>query len=348
MNLNPSLVSPRWWLPRLVVFVLVAASLLVDAEGLLVVPLLFVFVVPFEKLFPRHRGQKVRRPELGTDLTYAAASPALGVASVAVAIVVGAVSLAWLPGLALRPFVASLPPLAATLLAVLLFDFAVYWVHRWAHEVPALWRFHAVHHSTKTMDWISGLRNHPLDGAIIAPPFFFLLAAGFDPTLTGALAVIQLISGLFVHANVRWRLRPLHRVIITPEFHHWHHANEVDAHSSNYSVFLPLWDILFGTYHMPRNIRPMRYGVDDPLPNDMIGQLVAPFIGGPTVRMIVSHPVRSAGRGVRWTRRLLRAIGRSTVRPRRRQLAAGEPWRWTATPPQVPSEPSAEHELVSC
>ena len=43
-----------------------------------------------------------------------------------------------------------------------------------------------------------------------------------------------------------------HRIVITPEFHHWHHANEVDAHNSNYSVFLPLWDIVFGTFRNPK------------------------------------------------------------------------------------------------
>jgi len=108
-----------------------------------------------------------------------------------------------------------------------------------------------VHHSTEQLDWVSGFRNHPFDGAIVAPPFFFLIAAGFDATFTGVLAVVQLVTGLFLHANVRWRWRPLHRIVITPEFHHWHHANETDAHNSNYSVFLPLWDIVFGTYYMP-------------------------------------------------------------------------------------------------
>ncbi len=29
-----------------------------------------------------------------------------------------------------------------------------------------------------------------------------------------------------------------------------------DAHHTNYSVFLPIWDILFGTYFMPSDRRP--------------------------------------------------------------------------------------------
>ena len=188
-------------------------------------PVLFVLVVPFEKLFPRHR-QRVRRPAVGTDIAYALAQPLMVVAGTAVAVVVAVASLAWLPGLALRPLVSMLPSTPRLVLGVVLFDLVAYWAHRWSHEVPFLWRFHAVHHSTEHLDWISGFRSHPFDGALVAPPFIFLLAAGFSAEFAGALAIIQLVTGLFLHANVRWRLRPLQRVVATPEFHHWHHADE--------------------------------------------------------------------------------------------------------------------------
>ena len=74
---------------RLLALILIVFSLLYSAEGLFIVILLFVIVVPFEKLFPRHKGQKVRRPKLGTDIGYALASPILGILTLAVAIVVG-------------------------------------------------------------------------------------------------------------------------------------------------------------------------------------------------------------------------------------------------------------------
>ncbi len=37
-----------------------------------------------------------------------------------------------------------------------------YWTHRAHHEVPSLWRLHAVHHSVKSMDWLVGSRQHIL------------------------------------------------------------------------------------------------------------------------------------------------------------------------------------------
>ena len=280
--------------------------------------LLFVLVVPFEKMFPRHPGQKVQRPLLGTDIAHALVSPLLAAAGLVVAVVVGVASLAWVPGLLLRPLVATIPAVALPFVGIALFDLATYWVHRWSHEVPFLWRFHAVHHSTEHMDWVSGFRNHPFDGAIVAPPFVLLIAAGFDATFTGVLAAVQLVTGLFLHANVRWRWRPLHRIVITPEFHHWHHANEPDAHNSNYSVFLPLWDTVFGTYFMPRHRRPERYGISEAMPTTLLGQLHHPVrgAGNPLVHAWrgIRHPLRSLRRVSTFSWGIVCDVWRSTTR----------------------------------
>jgi sterol desaturase/sphingolipid hydroxylase (fatty acid hydroxylase superfamily) len=279
-------------LARLAVALLILVALVTNPDDALLVPFLFVVVVPFEKLFPRH-PQKVRRPGLGTDLAWGLSQPVVAVAGLVVALAVGALSLAWLPGLALRPLVLALPSPLQVVLGALLFDVTFYWTHRWSHEVPFLWRFHVVHHSTRHLDWVSGLRNHPLDGVFLAPGFFLLLAAGFSLQLTGILLVVQLLLGIFLHANVRWRLRPLHKLVITPEFHHWHHADEPDAHNTNYSVFLPVWDLLFGTYYLPADRRPQVYGVHEPLPEDFAGQLLHPLREAPSPLLVARHPVRT-------------------------------------------------------
>jgi sterol desaturase/sphingolipid hydroxylase (fatty acid hydroxylase superfamily) len=305
-----------------VVVLLIAVSTIIDRAALLVVPLLFAIVVPFEKLFPRHRGQRIRRPGVGTDIAYALASPVLNAATIAVAIVVGVVTLAWLPGLAIRPLVGLMPKSMMPFVGFAVFDLTSYWVHRWAHEVPILWKFHAIHHSADHMDWVSGFRSHPAEGAILAPPFVFLLSAGFNAAFVGFLTVVQVILGLFVHANVKWRLRPLDRIVITPEFHHWHHSNEVAAHRTNYSIFLPVWDSIFGTYRMPANARPTQYGVDEFIPSGMTAQLWWPFrsIGSPMhwMQVMLRHPVRAVRGGVRTAHSVSRDVWRSTRRPTRR------------------------------
>jgi sterol desaturase/sphingolipid hydroxylase (fatty acid hydroxylase superfamily) len=167
------------------------------------------------------------------------------------------------------------------------------------------------------MDWVSGFWNHPFDGAIVAPPLIFLIAASFSPQFSGTLAIIQIVTGLFLHANVRWRWRPLHRLVITPEFHHWHHANERDAINSNYSVFLPLWDIIFGTYYMPKDKRPRRYGISEPMPDGIVAQLKHPLRGMGNPLRVVAHPIRSTKGGAFFIRCVLRDIAKSTLRRRR-------------------------------
>ncbi len=298
----------------------IAGGIALDAEALFGIPFLFALVVPFEKLFPRHR-QRVRRPGLGTDLAYAMAQPALGAVGIVVAAVIGILSLAWLPGLALRPLVDQLPGGLRLLVGIALFDLAGYWAHRWGHEVPFLWRFHSIHHSSDRLDWISGLRLHPLDGALIAPAFVLLIGAGFSGEFTGLLAVVQFVTGLFLHANVRWRWRRLHRLVATPEFHHWHHANEVDAHCTNYSAFLPAWDLAFGTYFMPGHRRPARYGVDDPVPAGLADQLLYPARGLGRPWPYLRHPGCGARHLARLVRRGLGQMAASARRPR------GEPFR---------------------
>jgi len=306
----------RRWLFATLALVIIGWSLLLDPGGLFIVPALFVLIVPFERLFPRHQ-QRLRRPQLATDIGYAMAGPLLTIISTVAGVIVAVVSLAWLPGLAIRPLVAQIPPAAMPIVGVGLFDLTIYWSHRWYHEVPVLWRFHSIHHSPEQMDWISGFRGHPFDGTLIAPAFVFLLAAGFSLEFTGAVTVIQILLGIFLHANVRWRLRPLHRVIITPEFHHWHHANEPGAINSNYSVFLPLWDMIFGTYFMPRHRRPQVYGVSEYIPTGMVPQLWHPLRGMPNPLRATIHPVHTIRSIARFVWQLLGDMKRSATRPRK-------------------------------
>ena len=43
------------------------------------------------------------------------------------------------------------------------------------------------------------------DVVVIAPAFFFLIRAPFEAEVAGVVAVVQIISGLFFHADVRVR-----------------------------------------------------------------------------------------------------------------------------------------------
>ena len=302
----------RAWAGRALLAAVLVAVVAADPSPLRVIAGLFVLVVPFERLFPRHR-QPLRRPGLGTDLAYALAQPLLTVVGLVVGVGIGVLSLVWVPALVLRPLVAALGPAPRIVLGFLLFDLAAYWVHRWSHEVPFLWRFHMVHHSSQHLDWISGLRSHPLDGALIGVPVAFLLGAGFTPEAAALPAALLLILGIFAHANVRWRWRPLQRIVQTPEMHHWHHADDPAAHNRNYTGLLPLWDMLFGTFYLPPDRRPEVYGVAEPLPAGIVGQLRHPLQALPPARWVLAHPGRAGRRLAESLVRGARQVGRVTV-----------------------------------
>ncbi|MFL2982074.1 MAG: hypothetical protein ACJZ4V_04055, partial [Candidatus Poseidoniaceae archaeon] len=68
----------RGWLGiafiRLLSLLIVGAAVYYSTEGLVAMFVLFILIVPVEKLFPRHRGQKVRRPLYKLDMSYAMSS----------------------------------------------------------------------------------------------------------------------------------------------------------------------------------------------------------------------------------------------------------------------------------
>lgn len=60
----------------------------------------------------------------------------------------------WMENGVVRGFVQSIYFIPQLLLCILVADLVQYWMHRAHHEIPFLWRFYAVHHSAKTMDWL--------------------------------------------------------------------------------------------------------------------------------------------------------------------------------------------------
>jgi sterol desaturase/sphingolipid hydroxylase (fatty acid hydroxylase superfamily) len=156
-------------------------------------------------------------------------------------------------------------------------DLIAYWTHRLFHS-GRMWNFHAVHHSSEDLDWLGSVRVHPVNDLInklfqVSP----LLLLGFNPTVTASSAVFFTLYAIFLHANVNWDFGPLRCVIATPVFHRWHHSKDREAWDKNFAGLLPIWDIVFGTYYMPKGRYPENFGIDDEMPNGFFGQLWMPF-----------------------------------------------------------------------
>lgn len=238
-------------------------ALIVRGPGVIGIAALFLVFVPIERLFAL-RPQRVFRHGLLTDLTHLLVNRFF--------VTIGAIALAMmlaLPFIWIRSFhlVDSLPTAAALVLSVALVFVGNYWGHRLTHQVPFLWRFHAVHHSISDMDWVAAGRLHPLDSAFTQAftivPLFLL---GYGGGVFAGVAVAVTLLAIFQHANVRLKFPVVRWVIPTPEWHHWHHA--IDAEATNKNFGLPVVDKLFGTAYMPRGKQPTGFGIDDPVPQD--------------------------------------------------------------------------------
>lgn len=180
----------------------------------------------------------------------------------------------------IRVAVGSQPVLLQFVEIMVLTDLVQYWVHRAFHRVPFLWKFHAVHHSAESMDWLAGSRMHLLEivclrGLTVIPMYVLGFA---EPALYAYIFAVYLFS-TFVHANLRTNFGPLERWLVTPRFHHWHHGIEKEAIDVNFAVHFPLFDRLFGTHHLPKDGRwPSGYGVQRPLPKGYLRQHLYPFV----------------------------------------------------------------------
>lgn len=173
--------------------------------------------------------------------------------------------------------IAELPIWASAGAAFVCADFANYWVHRASHHSKVLWPLHAIHHSSIHLDWHSALRIHPLDRLMMRfGVLLFLLCLGFPlGALAGTAAVAGLI-GILVHIDSDRDFGPLRCVIATPRFHRWHHASCPAARGKNLAGIFPLWDLLFGTFYMPREEVAHRFGPAAPLPMSLRAHLISP------------------------------------------------------------------------
>jgi sterol desaturase/sphingolipid hydroxylase (fatty acid hydroxylase superfamily) len=173
---------------------------------------------------------------------------------------------------------ASLPLAAQMIIFLVGEDFITYWTHRWFHG-KQLWKYHAVHHSTEELEWISAARFHPINiffGTVVAD--VALLIAGISPNVFVVLGPITIAHSAFVHANLDWNLGPFKYVIASPIFHRWHHTLPDRGGEKNFAATFPVLDLIFGTFYMPVGERPDRYGIDDrEFPAGFGAQLMYPF-----------------------------------------------------------------------
>jgi sterol desaturase/sphingolipid hydroxylase (fatty acid hydroxylase superfamily) len=174
-------------------------------------------------------------------------------------------------------------PLASQIVTmVLIVDFLRYWLHRACHHYPKLWRLHKVHHSPEILYALNVGRFHPLEKALHfcldTVPFLLL---GVAPQVIAGYFLLYSVNGFFQHSNLRLRYGALNYVVGSAETHRWHHARDPKTAACNFSNTTILWDLVFGTWYLPRGKDVIDIGVlDRGYPTGFLAQMTAPFRNG--------------------------------------------------------------------
>jgi len=173
---------------------------------------------------------------------------------------------------------AQLPLWVQGLLFLVLSDLMLYWLHRMFHG-GGFWKYHAVHHSSEELEWISAARFHPVNlliGTISVD--VILLMAGISPNIMLWVGPFTTFHSAFVHANLNWTLGPFKYVLAGPVFHRWHHTMAERGGEKNFASTFPVLDLLFGTFYMPKHELPDAYGIADRgFPPSFGAQMLYPF-----------------------------------------------------------------------
>jgi sterol desaturase/sphingolipid hydroxylase (fatty acid hydroxylase superfamily) len=251
----------------------------VDPFGLKLIFITCLVFLPLERLFALHPQQKVFRRDWTNDLIYLLLNGILiklGLVAVVTASIFAAAQI--IPA-SFQTAIGGLPIWVQIPAVIVLSDLGFYWTHRMFHAVPWLWRFHSIHHSIEELDWLAAARVHPVDqiltkGVSLIP----VVALGFSEWAIGIYALLYQWQSILIHSNVRIGFGPLRWLVASPEFHHWHHSNDLEARDKNFAGQLSFLDALFGSIHMPHGQAPTAYGLDRPMPQRYAFQLLYPFV----------------------------------------------------------------------
>lgn len=233
--------------------------------------------VPLERLWPQYPQQGTFRNEWTLDVVYFM-STHLPLQILSFLVLVPATQATKYLGVpALQNLIARMPWLLQFFFAILVADIAEYFIHLALHKVPFLWRFHAVHHSSKTLDWISGSRAHFVDDTLVRAFILTPLMLGFSQSIILAYLIFVTLQATWSHCNFAPSVKGLEQYLVMPKYHHWHHTSQNEGIDKNFAIHFPWIDKLFGTYYCPDEW-PERYGLDgEEVARGFLRQTIEPF-----------------------------------------------------------------------
>ncbi len=159
-------------------------------------------------------------------------------------------------------------------------DFIYYWWHRFQHTNKWLWAQHTLHHSERSLNVVASLRHHwledPLRLFVQMMPIGFLFF--FAPPSVAWVGSVLGLWPFFIHMNLRLWMGPLTMVLAGPQYHRVHHSILPEHHDKNFAAFFPIWDIIFGTAHVPKRDEYPPTGIEGIEIDKFSPALFSPFV----------------------------------------------------------------------
>lgn len=258
-----------------------------ELVGRQVVELALIAAVFFfaERLRPAHANQRFFKTDFGNEVSYP-----LFNAAITTPVTTFLIGLLIVPLLERLPWnhllanvVTGAPFALQVFLAMVVIDIAVYVEHRFLSHGP-LWDYHAIHHMTPEVSWLTFARVHPVNGFTIAATAIALhFLIGFEGKAVALAGFLSSSLSVWEHSNTNFAWPgPLRYLLVSPRFHRWHHSSDAEAVDKNFCLVFPFLDLLMGTYYCPdRN--PEAYGLhrsdpeEPPIPAGFFAQLWYPF-----------------------------------------------------------------------
>lgn len=168
-------------------------------------------------------------------------------------------------------------PMIFQIIALLfILDFTNYWSHRLLHR-PWMWGIHSLHHSDEDMNFSTSHRVHPLE--LVQMKLVMVVIVGWLSLPIAAFAIAALTRswyGLYVHSRFHFDHGRFRKVLASPNYHRWHHADDPAVYGKNLCDMFPIWDLAFGTHYDPGTCN-IPQGVSD-APKDIFRGQIFPVV----------------------------------------------------------------------
>ncbi len=132
-----------------------------------------------------------------------------------------------------------------------------------------MWGIHSLHHSDEEMNFSTSFRVHGLE--LVQMKLVTVVIIGWLSLPAAAFAIAIFLRGwygLYIHSRLPFDHGVFRKILISPNYHRWHHADDPAVYGKNLGDMFPIWDIAFGTHYDPGTCN-IPQGVSD-APKDII------------------------------------------------------------------------------